>query len=146
MRRITCWNDLRPFGFDPLTGESCGLGYRILFDLTARGRSVLGTCLGIPDLRLAEPWNRGDPADPAVGSVLLARELLIPLGIFALLEHGCTEVWQYGNGFLLGVEPTDPPEQVTAAAKLGEPERVRVYAYRGTAGDRNFHAMSGRVT
>lgn len=146
MRRVTCWNDLAPFGFSCLTGEACGLGYRILFDVTERGRKALGKCFGIPDMRLAEPWNCGDPTDPAVGSVLMARELLTPLGIFALLEHGCTEVWQYQNGYLLGIEATDPPEQIAAAAKLGESERVRVYAYRGTAGDRNVHAMSGRVT
>jgi hypothetical protein len=37
VKTITCWNDLREFGIDPLTGEACGLGYRILFDLDERG-------------------------------------------------------------------------------------------------------------
>lgn len=146
MRRVTCWNDLAPFGFSCLTGEACGLGYRILFDVTERGRKALGKCFGIPDMRLGEAWNRGNPADPAVGSILLSREMLIPVGIFALLEGGCTEVWQYQNGFLLGVEPGDAPEQVAAARNMGAPELVRTYGYRGTAGDRNVHAMSGRVT
>lgn len=145
MKRVTCWNDLAPFGFSCLTGEACGLGYRILFDVTDKGRKAVGKCLGIPDLRLGEAWNSGDPADPSVGSIMLSREMLVPMGIFALLEGGCTEVWQFQNGFLLGVEPSDPPEQVAAAAKIGEPERVRTYGYRGTAGDRNVHMMSGRV-
>ena len=34
MKTITCWNDLTAYGISPLTGEACGLMYRILFDVT----------------------------------------------------------------------------------------------------------------
>lgn len=145
MKRITCWNDLRQYGLEPLTGEACGLGYRILFDVTHNGRTVLGKWLGIPDLRLADPWNRGDPADPAVGSILLSRELLVPVGIFALLETGCSEVWQLTNGELLGIEPSDTESHRQAAQEVYAAQRVRTYRYGGTAGDRNVHAISGRI-
>jgi hypothetical protein len=145
MRRVTCWNDLAPFGFVCLTGEACGLGYRILFDVTETGRKILGKCFGIPDMRLAEAWNRGDPADPDVGSIMMSREMLVPIGIFALLESGCVQVWQDANGSLLGIERDDPPDQVASVEKMCQPELVRKYAYQGTAGDRNVHLMSGRT-
>jgi hypothetical protein len=65
---------------------------RILFDLTATGKKIVEKCF---DIKLeSEPWNRGAKDVPHVASIMLTREMLIPLGIFALLESGCTEVWQ----------------------------------------------------
>lgn len=46
MKTIDSWNDLRPYGIDLLTGESCSLMLRILFDLTAQGQKIVETCLG----------------------------------------------------------------------------------------------------
>src|SRR4051794_13644487 len=112
MKTIDKWDDLTPFGIEPLTGEACGLGYRILCDVTAQGKKVLEKCLGVLDLRMPENWNRGTTEAPSIGSVMLVPQLLIPIGIFALLESGCTEVWLYRNGGMLGVEPGDPTERV----------------------------------
>ena len=145
MRRISCWNDLCPLGIECLTGEACGLGYRILFDVTEQGRRILSKCFGIPNLQLAEAWNRGNAEHPHVGSIMLAKEMLVPVGIFALLENDCTEVWHFANGSLLGIEKQDSPDQVAAAEKMCAPERIRKYQYGGTAGDRNVHMMSGRT-
>src|SRR5258708_10434395 len=50
---------LERYGFVVLTGEACGLMYRILFDLTAAGRNVAQKCFGVPDLRLAEKLGIG---------------------------------------------------------------------------------------
>lgn len=145
MKTISCLKDLEPFGVVPLTGEACGLMYRILCDVTERGRRVLARCLGVPNLTLADPWNRGSKDDPHVGSVMLAPQLLVPVGVFALLEHGCTEVWLYANGSLLGVEPSDTPERIELCRAMCPEALVRTFAPRGTAGDRNVHVMSGRV-
>ena len=49
---------------DPLTGEACGLSYRILCDVTEAGRKTLAKALGIPNLTLPAAWNRGTDADP----------------------------------------------------------------------------------
>src|SRR2546425_5225872 len=81
MKTIDKWDDLTKFGIEPLTGESCGLGYRLLCDVTARGKRVLEQCLGLRDLGAQPPWNRGSDADPHVGSVLLAYPLLVPVGV-----------------------------------------------------------------
>jgi hypothetical protein len=93
MKTIACWQDLRPYGVVFLTGEACGLMMRLLFDVTEKGRQVLARTLGIPGLKLAEPWNRGSEADPHVGSIMLTQEMLVPVAVFALLESGCTECW-----------------------------------------------------
>ena len=38
MKSIRRWDDLCAHGIVPLTGEACGLSYRILCDVTARGK------------------------------------------------------------------------------------------------------------
>jgi hypothetical protein len=145
MRRVQCWNDLSAYGIIPLTGEACGLGYRILFDVTERGKAVLAACFGMPEIRMAEAWNRGGDSDPHVGSVLLSREMLTPVGIFALLRSGCTEAWVLRDGSVIGIETDDGPERVDALGRLHGDNVVRRFACRGTAGDRNVHVMTGRV-
>lgn len=145
MKTIDKWDDLTPFGIDPLTAEACGLGYRILCDVTAAGKHIMEKCLGLRDLGAQPPWNRGPDDAPHVGSVMLAPQLLIPLGIFALLEAGCAEVWLYKNGSLLGLEPHDPAERREEWKRPEHCPIVRVFAYRGTAGDRNVHRITGRV-
>lgn len=139
MTSISCWNDLKPFGFDPLTGEACGLSYRILFDITARGQAIIEKCLGCR-ITPAEPWNRGHDK-PHVGSVMLSQELLIPLGIFALLESGHKTVWLLSDQSLVGFEADEEPDTIW----LGQRSIARTLGYRGTAGDRNVHMMSGRT-
>ncbi len=140
MKTVSCWNDLKPFGIDPLTGEACGLMHRILFDLTAQGQEIVEKALGC-GLNLSEPWNRGDP--PHVGSILLPQDMFVTLAIFALLETGCTEAWLYGDHCLLGIGPGDDYEQLRAI--YDDRSVLRTYRYGGTAGSRNVHVMSGRT-
>lgn len=142
MKTIACWADLRPYGFDALTGEACGLVYRILFDVTESGRKVIAKCFGMPDVKLAEPWNCGSPGDPHVGSILLSREMMLPLAVFALLESGCTKVLLCATR-AVGIEGSDSDDAVAAAKERHNPERV--LSYGGTAGDRNVHLLSGRT-
>ena len=145
MKTIACWNDLEKFGIVVLTGEACGLGYRLLFDLTQNGKKIVQKCFSLAEGFAGEAWNRGSRDDPHVGSVMLTQEMLVPIGVFALLETGCTEVWLYQNGGLLGVERDDSPELVERCRRLAPESLARKFAYRGTAGDRNVHQMSGRI-
>jgi len=46
---------------------------------------------------------------------------------------------------VLGIEPADAPEAVAAVLRAYGVDSAPRYAYRGTAGDRNIHQMSGRV-
>ena len=93
MKRISCWEDLSEYGVIALTGEACGLSYRILCDVTAEGKKLLEKTLSVRDLGLHESWNRGTDTDPHVCCVLFVPEVLTAVAIFALLEDGCREVW-----------------------------------------------------
>lgn len=144
MKTVACWDDLRPFGIEPLTGEACGLAWRILFDVTEKGRKVVGKCFGVPNIALAEPWNRGSAGEPHVGSIMLTREALVPLAVFALLEDGCREVYLMGQ-VSVGIEAGDPPDTADTMRRVYGVEHARRFSYGGTAGDRNVHVMSGRA-
>jgi hypothetical protein len=144
MKTINCWNDLQAYGIELLTGEACGLSYRLLCDVTERGRKTIEKCLGLTNLVLPESWNRGSTEDPHVGSIMLTREMLEPLAVFALLEAGCKEVYVVKNS-VVGIESSDPPTAIEDVKRWSGVEYARRYAYRGTAGDRNVHVMSGRV-
>ena len=145
MKTIACWDDLSPFGIVPLTGEACGLTWRILCDVTAKGKQALEKTFGVAEIKLQEAWNRGTPEDPHVGSVMLAPELLPVVGVFALLEDGCREVWLTKGRTLTAIEQDEAPEVVQNFRQVYADRLVRRFAYAGTAGDRNVHMMSGRV-
>ena len=144
MKTVSCWNDLQQFGIVPLTGEACGLMYRILFDVTERGRNVVAKCYGIPNVNLPEAWNRGPAEDPHVGCIMLSQESLTPVAVFALLENGCKEVYLMGP-VVVGIEPGDPEDAAETMRRVYKVDYARRLSYGGTAGDRNVHVMSGRV-
>ncbi len=144
MKSINCWNDLEPFGIVLLTGEACGLSYRLLRDVTAQGKKVLEKCFGTPNLNLPERWNRGSEQNPHVGCIMLTREMLQPLAVFALLESGCKEVYLVKDS-VHGVEETDPPTAIENVKRWSNVDYARRLAYAGTARDRNVHVISGRV-
>lgn len=144
MKTINSWNDLQAHGIELLTGEACGLGYRLLCDVTEGGRKTVEKCLGMSNLVLPESWNRGKPDDPHVGSIMLVREMLEPLAVFALLEAGCKEVYLVKES-VVGIEAADPPTAIEDVKRWAGVDYARRLAYQGTAGDRNVHVMSGRV-
>ena len=76
---------------------------------------------------------------------MLGPELLPFLGVFALLEDGCREVWATKGNGVVGIEQNDPLDQVDAFQRYHAGDLLRRFAYAGTAGDRNVHVMSGRV-
>lgn len=51
-----------------LTGEACGLSYRILCDVTAKGKKILEKALDVAQLGLRENWNHGSPDEPHIGA------------------------------------------------------------------------------
>ena len=62
MKSVHCWNDLEKFGVVLLTGEACGLSYRLLCDVTARGKKTLERPWGWPNLGFTKagtvvPWK-----------------------------------------------------------------------------------------
>jgi hypothetical protein len=115
MKTVNSWNDIEPYGIVLLTGEACGLGYRLLCDVTERGRKTLEKCLGMTNLVLPESRNRGKPGDSHVGSIMLVREMLQPIAVFALLEAGCKEVYLVGDS-VVGMEESGFIRRMRAGA------------------------------
>ena len=145
MRTIACWDDLRPYGIVALTGESCGLSYRILCDVTARGKALLEKVFGVTVFDLPDNWNRGEETDPHIGSIMLVPEMLTPIAVFALLESGCTEAWTVEHHGVIGIEPRNSPDQIEAFKQCYAKNLDRRFGYFGTAGDRNVHVFTGRT-
>ncbi len=145
MKSISSWSHLEPFGIVFLTGEACGLSYRYLCDATAKGRGILEAAFGLQCLNLEEPWNTGSKDSPHIGSLLLPPDLFATLAVFALLESNHLEAWVCKNGTVLGFDAHDTQDEKEQTARFLEGEVVRTFAYRGTAGSRNRHAMTGRV-
>ena len=73
------------------------------------------------------------------------RPMLAPLSIFALLESGCSEVYVVRDHGTMGIETTDDDEVVLRIKQHFGDRLGRRFAYRGTAGDRNVHQISGRI-
>ena len=144
MKTINSWGGLLPYGIDCLTGEACGLSYRLLCDVTRKGGQVLAKAFGVTDFCLKPAWNRGGEGEAEhIGSIMLAPECLTLVSVFALLESGCMEVLALPRGGVVGIEASD--ERTLRDALVEQHGPMRRYAYRGTAGDRNVHQMSGRV-
>lgn len=76
---------------------------------------------------------------------MLAPDLLPFVGVFALLESGCREVWLTKSRQVIGIEADDEPDQAELLKRYCGDELARRFAYAGTAGDRNQHVMSGRI-
>jgi hypothetical protein len=157
-RQITCFNDLHEHGIIFLTGESDALGFRVLCDFTKKGHAILSKVFGGIQFRAPENWNRGPQDDPHVGAILLSSDMLPTIGIIALLECGCSDVYVFhrdvtadapgrlfNNGVPHGFFP-DEREVRDSTLKLAASYgwHARHFSYKLT-GDRNQHAFSGRT-
>ena len=145
-RTVFSWDDLRQFGIDALTGEACGFGMRLLCDVTKQGKELLERFLGgTVQIKPDSNWNGGSKDDPHVGSVLLPRGIFTDLAAFCLLQTGQRTVYATKDG-----EAREAYDEISPEKRQEEQEIYRVQrVYRRSSapgtGDRNEHAMSGRV-
>ncbi len=150
MKSISNWNQLGEYGIDCLTGEACAYGYRLLCDVTARGKRIIEACLGV-EVTLKEPWN-----SKGIGSIMLPPHMLTPLAVFSLFNVGCPQVFIMHDGSVYGVEASDEPDLVEEWKRWNQGkfcEECRRYGagggialqYRNQGYSRNQHAMSGRT-
>jgi hypothetical protein len=77
-------------GVGYLTSESCGIGIRALYDYSERGKRLLEMFFGTTIS--GAPWNSTVGNEPSVGSIMLPREMVRPLAIFAMFMNGATAV------------------------------------------------------
>jgi hypothetical protein len=143
MKRIDNLRDLEAHGIEALTGESDAFSYRILCDVTARGKRIIERTLDTK-LTLSENWNSGTKDNPSIGSLLLPLEFVPSIAVFALLsDTDICEVWLLKSGSVVGfgVEDVDMKE---ALRKHYEGQFRNVFYPRPQ--DRHVHQMTGRTT
>lgn len=142
MKRIERMKDLEDYGIDALTGESDAHMYRILCDVTKKGKAIIERVMDI-GLNLHPNWNSGKKHDPHIGSLLLPQEFVPSIAAFALLtDTEVSEVWLLKNGTALGFGVEDV-ETKEALRKMYDGE-IR-HIFRPRPSDRNLHQMSGRT-
>ena len=151
MKTLTCWNDLREFGIDGLTGEACTYSLRLLCDVNHRGAEILCELFGLPPgTKLAENWNSGSGnKSPSIGSVMLPYSLFIDVAAFCLFVDGATTVLVDETGRIRGFYATeDDAEQLKECREFAGDQIKRVLTPMGgpRAGSRMVHQMSGRAT
>lgn len=145
---------LTDYGVNPLTGEADAYSRRTLCDLSQEGIILMTAYLGLSHTTEAcrvfpKNWNSMVGESEAVASVMLARDTMADLTIFALLHIDRFDyVMQTPSGFS-GFNAGD--EYGERYLHQGLPEGYRLHhneAKHSTQpheGDRNVHAMSGRV-
>lgn len=143
MKQITKMSELENYGIVPLSGESDAHNFRILCDLTARGKRVIERTLGL-EIKPAENWNSGRTSDPHIGSFLLPLEFVPCLAVFALLsDTTINEVWLLKEGGAIGFGVEDAEEKENYQRFLEGKVRKIFYSLPS---DRNVHQMSGRLS
>jgi len=143
MKIISGIKQLEEYGIVPLTGESDAHMYRILCDVTRRGKPILERTLGV-QIKYANPWNAGTKEFPHIGSFLLPFEFVPPLAVFCLLsDTDVTEVWLLKNGTAIGLGVADV-DQREETRLFHEKNLTKIFYSRPS--DRNVHQMTGRVT
>lgn len=150
--RITNWRDLEKYGIECLTGESCGLGLRLLCDVSPEGIALLEEFLSIKLTDENNSWNH--QGHEGWKSILLPRGIFEDLAVFCLVkEEGFKHVvvvnWdtKHATAFYIeGYHSDALLEEFRAAANKIYDGQWKSFYNMGTAGTRNRHYFSGRVT
>jgi len=150
MKPVHTWSDLQQFGINCLTGESCAYGMRLLCDLNEDGRKLVADYHGTNIHSFRSNWNSTVDGKPAVASVMLHRDSLQQIAIFAMFRAGAlaAAVW---NGETVPVESDERLAEYENYINNGGStwSLRRNPALTSTApreGSRNVHAASGRAT
>jgi hypothetical protein len=137
VRTIDCWAGMQPYGIVPLTSEPDGLKYRIVCDVTAKGKQLVEKALGVIEIQLEPNWDYGTNDEPHIGCVLLSPELLSIIGVYALLDDGCHEVWMTKSYGLVGIQHGDSQQTVESLQWRYANDLVQRFIYPETSGSLN---------
>ena len=143
--------DLPQFGLNPLTGEACALSMRTLCDVNAEGKALLEEFFGVQDINLAAPWNSTVFVRPAIGSIMITREMVKPLAQFGFFRAGALAVVVQADSSMDGIFTAERLAQYEKMVK--EHPQVNCHILRNYSvtsshpmvGTRNVHAFTGRA-
>ena len=150
-KRLRDWRDLEQYGIEPLTGESCGIGIRLLCDLSPDGVALMEEFLSVSlDGTGNNSWNHS--GIEGWKSIMLPRSMFQQLAAFCLLLEGFTWAvavnWrsEFASAFYVeGIPDDEAMEQFRDAANQVYEGQWHCWRNNGTAGLRNLHQFSGRV-
>ena len=83
-KRIRDWRDLEEYGVHSLTGEACGIGIRLLCDLSPEGVTLMEQFLSIKMTEQNNSWNHSGSA--GWKSIMMPRGLFKELVVFCLMQ------------------------------------------------------------
>ena len=146
---ISDWNDLKKYGIQYLTGESCVYGLRILCDVNDYGKRLIEGYFGVHGLNMPYKMNPTVNGEDSVGCLTLPREIFVPLAKYCLFhEEGCYAVHISGDNSLTGLTE----DQCRQYLEGYEEQRKNIYFNFGYNPDpsisrngRNIHQFTGRV-
>ena len=142
VKTIDCWAGMQPYGIVPLTSEPDGLKYRIVCDVTEKGKRLLEKALGMAEAQLEMNWDYGTNEEQHVGSVMLSPEILVIIGVYALLDDGCHEVWTTKSYGLVGIQQGDSQQAVDNLQLYYGHDLVQRFFCPDTLGNRNACFLS----
>lgn len=140
------YQNLTEFGINPLTGEACAYGKRILCDLDQNGVELVAEFLGVYPNAFPENWNSYVGKNKAVASVMLHRNSFTDIIAFALMLKG----WRFIiiHNYEKSITATDDEHEVQLW-RDSNLEGLRIVfnpaAMQPHIGSRNIHQMSGRT-
>ena len=144
MMKTYSYRNMTEFGINPLTGEACVFGKRVLCDLDEDGVSLLSEYLGILPNAFPENWNTRVGRKDAVASIMLDRHAFHDIIIFALMLRG----WHYiivRDYCYITVTNEDREMEAWQDLKM---EGVKIIINQRPSapcvGSRNIHQMSAR--
>lgn len=138
-------SDLKPFGINPLTGEACAYGMRILCDVNRDGKELLEEFLG-GVLVTASNWNSQVNGKDAIRSVMLSRGVFADLYKYICWREGCKYVVVYPKNYLVAGYMDLENHEVEHFRQDGyELYRNPTIKSQPQVNGRNVHAMTGRT-
>lgn len=140
---IRNWTDLHDYGIICLTGEACGLGMRLLCDLTPKGEETLTAYFGHSiSFTQGSNWNS---SDGQVASVMLpyTYAFLQSLAVFCMLHQKKAQVVAVCKNEVRAIKNEEELQRFREYA--GE-DYIRCYGtWNEHVKERNTHQMSGRT-
>ena len=151
---------LRGFGLEHLTGESCAIGLRILYDVSEQGIRLIEQAfsLKIDMERTPRNWNSKVGDRSAIASIRLswfqAKDLLL-YGLARKYKYVVSTTvkegnWKYGiNEYLYGTDSKEDLDELLTIIDKSKWYDRRVYCTYDSQprrGLENVHAFTGRTT
>ena len=142
---------MEKYGLNCLTGEACAFGLRLLFDVSDEGKRLLADFFGVHEVTFAGNWNPTVNGKPATGSILLPRELWLPLCLFIMFQiEQCDIVLinKKGTNSVFGYNESDGDVDLNDGYLNEEYDIRRNYASKDPSisrGGRNVHQFTKRT-